>query len=287
MSLRKALYRHGGDGFTVHGFRSAFRDWGGERTNAPRELLEVALAHAIGNADRSGLCARRPAGEAAPHHAAMGRRIAPRRPRLPTATRWWRSVGAVAMDDTANRSSPSTDLHRVGPATTSGLLKEPSHRAIKSISARSRRAGSIHRSPPTRRCGSSASRSARRPARNPRSQDRPAGAAWQRHGRAGDAPDRQRHGSEQRALRVVARESGKPRANVLRAYNAARKKARRAKRRRLTKNPTCSGACLQKTPPARRAFAKNPAPLRRCMQNTPLRFSVAFQRVESSPSALS
>jgi integrase len=49
MSLRKALKRHGGDGFTVHGFRSAFRTWGGERTNTPRELLEVALAHAIGN----------------------------------------------------------------------------------------------------------------------------------------------------------------------------------------------------------------------------------------------
>jgi hypothetical protein len=50
MSLRNALRRHGGNGFTVHGFRSAFRDWGGERTNAPRELLEVALAHAIGGA---------------------------------------------------------------------------------------------------------------------------------------------------------------------------------------------------------------------------------------------
>jgi integrase len=49
MSLRKALHRHGGDAFTVHGFRSAFRDWGGERTTAPRELLEVALSHAIGN----------------------------------------------------------------------------------------------------------------------------------------------------------------------------------------------------------------------------------------------
>ena len=49
MSLRKALSRHGGDGFTVHGFRVGFRDWGGERTNAPRELLEVALAHAIGD----------------------------------------------------------------------------------------------------------------------------------------------------------------------------------------------------------------------------------------------
>jgi len=50
MSLRKALARHGGASVTVHGFRSAFRDWGGERTNAPRELLEVALAHAIGGA---------------------------------------------------------------------------------------------------------------------------------------------------------------------------------------------------------------------------------------------
>ena len=50
MTLRKALHRHGGDDVTVHGFRSAFRDWGGERTSAPRELLEVALAHALGNA---------------------------------------------------------------------------------------------------------------------------------------------------------------------------------------------------------------------------------------------
>ena len=49
MSLRKALHRHGGGNVTVHGFRSAFRDFGGERTTAPREILEVALAHAIGN----------------------------------------------------------------------------------------------------------------------------------------------------------------------------------------------------------------------------------------------
>jgi integrase len=49
MSLRKALHRHGGGDVTVHGFRSSFRDWGSERTSAPRELLEVALAHALGN----------------------------------------------------------------------------------------------------------------------------------------------------------------------------------------------------------------------------------------------
>jgi integrase len=50
MSLRKALARHGGGHVTVHGFRSAFRDWGGERTNAPRELLEIALSHRAGDA---------------------------------------------------------------------------------------------------------------------------------------------------------------------------------------------------------------------------------------------
>src|SRR5215217_2096550 len=34
---------------TVHGFRSAFRDWAGECTHFPREVAEAALAHQIGN----------------------------------------------------------------------------------------------------------------------------------------------------------------------------------------------------------------------------------------------
>lgn len=33
-----------------HGFRSTFRDWASERTNYPREVAEMALAHSIGNA---------------------------------------------------------------------------------------------------------------------------------------------------------------------------------------------------------------------------------------------
>lgn len=33
-----------------HGFRSTFRDWAAERTNYPRDLAEMALAHSIGNA---------------------------------------------------------------------------------------------------------------------------------------------------------------------------------------------------------------------------------------------
>ena len=34
---------------TVHGFRSSFRDWCGERTNFPREVAEAALAHVVGD----------------------------------------------------------------------------------------------------------------------------------------------------------------------------------------------------------------------------------------------
>ncbi len=34
---------------TVHGFRSSFRDWAGEMTNASREVAEAALAHSVGN----------------------------------------------------------------------------------------------------------------------------------------------------------------------------------------------------------------------------------------------
>jgi integrase len=32
-----------------HGFRSSFKDWATERTGYPREAVEMALAHAIGD----------------------------------------------------------------------------------------------------------------------------------------------------------------------------------------------------------------------------------------------
>jgi len=35
--------------FTVHGFRSSFRDWAAETTDTPNEVVEMALAHAIRN----------------------------------------------------------------------------------------------------------------------------------------------------------------------------------------------------------------------------------------------
>jgi integrase len=38
-----------GKEFTVHGFRSSFRDWAAEQTNFPREVCEAALSHASGD----------------------------------------------------------------------------------------------------------------------------------------------------------------------------------------------------------------------------------------------
>lgn len=47
MALLAVLKRMGRAEITVHGFRSAFRDWCGERTNFPREVAEAALAHVL------------------------------------------------------------------------------------------------------------------------------------------------------------------------------------------------------------------------------------------------
>ena len=37
------------DNVTVHGFRSSFRDWAGNVSSFPREVIETALAHVIGD----------------------------------------------------------------------------------------------------------------------------------------------------------------------------------------------------------------------------------------------
>ncbi len=33
----------------MHGFRSAFRDWAGEKTVFPRDVAEMAIAHVVGD----------------------------------------------------------------------------------------------------------------------------------------------------------------------------------------------------------------------------------------------
>jgi integrase len=47
-NLRRVLERLG-CAATVHGFRSAFRDWAAEQTNYPNHVVEQALAHTIAN----------------------------------------------------------------------------------------------------------------------------------------------------------------------------------------------------------------------------------------------
>lgn len=50
MSMAMLIRRMKVEGVTVHGFRSSFRDWAGDKTSFPREIAEAALAHSVGNA---------------------------------------------------------------------------------------------------------------------------------------------------------------------------------------------------------------------------------------------
>jgi integrase len=49
MTMTELLRRMNRVDITVHGFRSTFRDWAAERTNFPKEVAEMALAHAVGD----------------------------------------------------------------------------------------------------------------------------------------------------------------------------------------------------------------------------------------------
>jgi integrase len=49
MAMTEVLRRMGRGDITVHGFRSTFRDRAAERTNFPSEVVEMALAHAVGD----------------------------------------------------------------------------------------------------------------------------------------------------------------------------------------------------------------------------------------------
>jgi integrase len=49
MSMTAVLRRMGHTEITVHGFRSTFRDWAAEVSHFPNHVVEMALAHAIGD----------------------------------------------------------------------------------------------------------------------------------------------------------------------------------------------------------------------------------------------
>ncbi len=48
-TMTKALTLAGGAAFTVHGFRSSFRDWVAEETSFPDSIAEAALSHIVGD----------------------------------------------------------------------------------------------------------------------------------------------------------------------------------------------------------------------------------------------
>ena len=50
MAFAALLKRMNRTDFVPHGLRSTFRTWAAERTNYPREVCEMALAHTVGNA---------------------------------------------------------------------------------------------------------------------------------------------------------------------------------------------------------------------------------------------
>ena len=49
MALLMTLRRMGRSDLTAHGFRSTFRDWAGDKSDFAREVVEAALAHAVGD----------------------------------------------------------------------------------------------------------------------------------------------------------------------------------------------------------------------------------------------
>src|SRR5262249_47421352 len=49
-AMRMLLQDAGYGDYTIHGLRSSFRDWAGERTAFNRDVAEAALAHTVGSA---------------------------------------------------------------------------------------------------------------------------------------------------------------------------------------------------------------------------------------------
>jgi integrase len=52
-AMRRLMLQLGKGGTTVHGFRSAFRDWAAERSSFPHDVCEAALAHSRGAVERA------------------------------------------------------------------------------------------------------------------------------------------------------------------------------------------------------------------------------------------
>jgi integrase len=88
-ALEMMLRRMNRRDVTVHGFRSTFRDWAGNRTSYPRELAEHALAHTIG--DKAEQAYRRDDARASPaHDGGLGGFLLPQSQQQRCPTPWFR-----------------------------------------------------------------------------------------------------------------------------------------------------------------------------------------------------
>ena len=64
----KPWCEHEGQSSVPHGFRSTFRDWAAERTHYPGDVVEMALARAVGDKVEAAYRCGDPIREASPAH---------------------------------------------------------------------------------------------------------------------------------------------------------------------------------------------------------------------------
>jgi integrase len=86
---------------TVHGFRSSFRDWAGDCTDYPRDLLETALAHSLGGV------------EAAYRRASA---LEKRRALMTDWAGWCAGAPAAANDETPGAAGDAVQQSKAGSA---------------------------------------------------------------------------------------------------------------------------------------------------------------------------
>jgi integrase len=80
---------------TVHGFRAAFRTWAQENTNAKEEVIELCLAHTIGDDTRNAYARGQLIKLRHELMTAWGRFVSPKRPKLTVATQRQSGTGPI------------------------------------------------------------------------------------------------------------------------------------------------------------------------------------------------
>jgi len=128
------------DDLTVHGFRSTFRDWAVELTNFANEMVEMALAHAVGDKVEAAYACR------TYRHADMRRNTA----RIKSSDRVarWLAGNTNSLSRTfAMRSSTAMAAVDNGIRCSRPLFRLVFMRAAGTVHRRVRRSISSHRAP--------------------------------------------------------------------------------------------------------------------------------------------